>query len=74
MTNVTMDEKAIKDLFKHAIIEVLEERRDLLSDALEEALEEVALSHAIAQGESTATVSREAVFDRLPADGGPTES
>lgn len=73
MTNVTMDENAIKNLFKRAITEVLEERPDLLSDALEEALEEVALSHAIEQGEATAVVSRETVFERLSADDGPNE-
>lgn len=58
----TVGETEIKALFKQAIIEVMEERRDLIRDAVEEALEEIALSRAIAEGETSATVSREDVF------------
>ena len=41
---------------------VLEERRDLLHEVVEAALEDVALVRAIAEGESTELIKREAVF------------
>jgi hypothetical protein len=52
----------LKDLIKAAVAEVLEERRDLLHQAVEEALEDVALARAIEEGESTELVGREEVF------------
>jgi hypothetical protein len=57
------DEGRLKDLFKAAIIEVLEERSDLLRGIVEEAFEEIALARAIAEGEHTEVVSRDRVFE-----------
>ena len=57
-----IDEIQLKALFKSALVEVMEERRDLIRDAVEEALEEIALSRAIQEGESSETVSRDEVF------------
>jgi hypothetical protein len=65
MTPVTLDEARLKDLLKAAIIEVFEERRDLIRDVLEEAIEDIALAHAIEEGEHGARVSREDVFEIL---------
>ncbi len=67
MTPASFNKNELKDLLKAAIVEVLEERRDLLREILEEALEDVGLAYAIQEGESTATASRDAVFEILEA-------
>ncbi len=61
----TIDEKRLKDLFKAAIVEVFEERRDLVRDVVAEALEDIALVRAIDEGAQGANVSREEVFKVL---------
>lgn len=60
-----MDETALKALFKSALIEVLKERPDLIGAAVTEALEDIALARAIQQGERTASVPRDEVFQLL---------
>jgi hypothetical protein len=62
-TSINQDE--IKSIIKAAIIEVLEERPDLLQEAIEGALEEVAFCRAIREGENTEPVDREVVFGVL---------
>ena len=59
------EERRIKVLLKSAVVEVLEERRDLLLDALRESLEDVAMLRAIQQGEKSPTVTRKKIFQRL---------
>ena len=56
------DETQPRAWFKSALIEVMEERGDLIRDAVEEALEDIALAHAIQEGENSETVSRDEVF------------
>ena len=56
------EERRLKGLLKDAVVEVLEERRDLLRDALQESLEDVALVRAIQEGEKSRLVSRQQVF------------
>jgi hypothetical protein len=65
MSSLSVDEGKLKDLLKTAIMEVLEERKDLVRDLLEEALEDIILARAIEAGEQTETVSREEVFKVL---------
>lgn len=65
MATTTLEEKDIKALFKQAMVELLEERRDLFSDALLEALEEVALVSAIQEEEQSELVSRAEIFEIL---------
>ncbi len=62
-TSISQDE--IKKIIKAAIIEVLEERPDLLQEAIENALEDVALYRAIKEGENTEPVKRKEVMDIL---------
>ena len=62
------DEQKLKDLMKSAVLEALEERRDLVREVVEEALEDVALARAIEQVEPGNTVSREEVFRILDGD------
>ena len=57
-----MDETQLKAVFKAALVEVIEERRDLIRDVIEEVLEDAALSRAIEDGANSPTVSREEVF------------
>ena len=68
MTQVPMDEARLKALFKTALVEVLEERKDLLRDAIEETLEDIALARAIEDGRRTEEVSRGEVLSLLEAD------
>jgi hypothetical protein len=62
MSSVALDERQIKDLFKQAVLELFQERRDLLYDLLAEVIEDFALANVIKEDESTETVSRAEVF------------
>lgn len=50
MTEISLENAKLKQLFKTALLEVLEERKDLLREAIEEALEDIALARAIEVG------------------------
>jgi hypothetical protein len=65
MTTATLDEAKLKELLKSAIVEILEERKDLIRELLEEVIEDIALARAIEEGEHTARVSRDEVFEVL---------
>jgi len=65
MPEIFLGEGRIKELLKEAVLEVLEERRDLIYDALAEAMEDFALAKAIQEGESSESVTREQVFQTL---------
>ena len=65
MSEMPLDEGRIKELMKEAVLEVLEERRDLIYDVLAEAMEDFALAKAIKEGESSESVTREQVFQTL---------
>jgi hypothetical protein len=68
MVAPSLSETQLKDALKLALIEVLEERSDLLRDVLAEVMEDVALVRAIQEGEATEPVSRDEVFRALNAD------
>ena len=79
MTKKTFpDEDRLKDLVKTAFREVLDERRDLLCEVLEEALEDVGLvrpacadgtaDRAITEGQLSNLVPRDKVFDLLKSE------
>jgi hypothetical protein len=55
-------ESQLKDALKAALVEVLEERSDLLRDALAEVIEDIAFARAIQEGEASGLVPREEVF------------
>ena len=57
----SMTDDQIKKLVKAALVEVLEERRDLI----QEALEDMALARAIEEGERTELVGRDEVVKLL---------
>ena len=60
-----VEENRLKGLLKTAVAEVLEERQDLLRDALRESLEDVAIIRAIQLGEKSPVITRKKVFRRL---------
>jgi hypothetical protein len=65
MVAPSLSETQLKDVFKAALVEVLEERSDLLRDVLAEVMEDVALVRAIQDGEASGPVSRDEVFRAL---------
>jgi len=60
-----VEERRIKALLKGAVTEVLEERRDLFRDAVEESREETGLVRAIRHGEKIRPTSRKHIFKQL---------
>ncbi len=65
MATVLDDDDKLKEVFKSALVEVLQERRDIVRDLLAEIIEDVAFSRAIAEGENTPAVARDQVFEFL---------
>ncbi|MGV0102028.1 CopG family transcriptional regulator [Nostoc sp. DSM 114160] len=65
MTELNLDEEKIKQLFKTALTEVIQEQKEVFADLLAEIIEDIALEKAIKEGEDTETVSREAIFKIL---------
>lgn len=60
--DMDIDEKRIKELFKEAIVEFIEERKDILCELFAEVIEDIALANAIREGESSGPVSRRDIF------------
>jgi hypothetical protein len=65
MSNILIDEAKLKEAMKSAIVEILEERKDLVREVLEEALEDIALARAIEEGDQSGLATREEVFGAL---------
>ncbi len=65
MATVIESDEKLKEVFKAAIIEVLQERQELVREILDEIIEDIAFSKAIGDGEQTPRVSRESVFEAL---------
>ena len=63
-----LNQDQLKDVLKAAIIEVLEERRDLVREAVEEALEDIALAHASEEGEQSAPVQRSDILATIDGE------
>jgi hypothetical protein len=60
-----IEERRIKTLLKDALVEVLEERQDLLREALQDTLEDVAMVRAIQSGEGSPLATRKKIFQKL---------
>ena len=65
MATQLTDEERLKEVVKSAIVEVLEERKDLVREVIEEALEDAALARAIEVGDRTVMVNREEILRTL---------
>lgn len=61
MANVSLDEKQFKILLKQTLIELFEERRDVFSAIIVEALEEIGLANAIREGRKNEFVGEEEI-------------
>ncbi len=59
------DEDKIREVFKDVLVEMFEKKKNIFHDIVIEAMEEVALSHAIKEGEESGHVSKQEVFDIL---------
>ncbi len=64
--DASLDDARLKALLKETLVELLEERRDEFSQLLLEALEDMALSQAILEGEGTGLVDKKEIFKILP--------
>jgi len=62
MAYKVLDEGQIKESVKQALVELLQERKDLIYDLVTEIVEDYALARAIKEGEQTPKVSREKVL------------
>jgi phosphopantetheine adenylyltransferase len=60
-----IDDEKIKDLFKKAIIEAMEERKDLVYDVLQDVMEDILMVKAIQEGEDSEVVERDEIFQIL---------
>lgn len=58
----SLDDAKIKALLKETLVELLEERREEFSELLLEALEDLALSQAIREGEGTGLVNKKEIL------------
>jgi hypothetical protein len=66
MATITMDESQVKNLFKQALLELFEERRDLFYGLYAEILEDAGMISAIREGKESYTVSRKDVYRYFP--------
>lgn len=62
MVQVRFDTTQLKELVKEAVVEALEQRDERLHEAVTEAIEDIALSRAIKEGDQSDFVSRDEVF------------
>jgi hypothetical protein len=62
---LTAEESRLKRLLESAVVEALEERPELVSAAVADADEDIALARAIREGIETETARREEVFEAL---------
>ena len=60
-----LDEGKLKQILKEALIEALEEKKDVFHELIVEAIEDIGLINAIREGQSTETVSKQEIFDIL---------
>ena len=65
MSETTLDPSELKQLIKSAIAEVIQEQKEVFTDIIIEAMEDIGLAKAIAKGENTEPVSREGIFKIL---------
>ena len=62
---ISMDEIKLKELMKQALVEVLEDRKEVIYTILSEVIEDIALAHAVEEGQTTHSVSKQEILDIL---------
>ena len=65
MNEILENEERLRKVLKSAIIEVLQERHEMVREILADIIEEIAFSRLIAEGENKPAVSRDKIFELL---------
>lgn len=65
MSEITLNPEQLKEILKSAIIELLRDNREEVSEFLAEVIEDVAMERAISEGETTELTSRDSIFQLL---------
>ena len=65
MTTLSFSEQQLKDVVKEALLELLQERRDVAVEILAEVMEDLFLTQAIQQEAETEEVSRDEIMQIL---------
>lgn len=65
MSDITINSSKFKATVKEIILEIFRENREEFSEVFAELIEDIALSKAIEEGESTEYVDRESIFKLL---------
>jgi hypothetical protein len=68
MSSILIDDDKLKGLVKQALVEVLQESRELLYDVVVEAVEDGALARAIKAGQDSPKVDKADVMKALEAE------
>jgi spore coat polysaccharide biosynthesis protein SpsF (cytidylyltransferase family) len=69
MSDITLEDERLKTIFKQAMLELVEERRDVFYDLFAEIMEDLALVQAIKEGVDSEPVSRDEIFEILAGAG-----
>jgi hypothetical protein len=56
--SISQDDQKTKELFKQAMLELLEERKEIFYELFADVIEDAILVHAIREGESTDAIDR----------------
>jgi hypothetical protein len=62
---MSLDDKHTKDLIKQALLELFQERRELVSKLFEEVIEDIGLANAMRDAESSPAVTEKEVLKSL---------
>jgi hypothetical protein len=62
LMTLTIDEQNMKRLLKEALLDLIEERKELFYGLFTEVIEDVGLLQAVKEGEDTEEVSRDELF------------
>lgn len=61
MATISLDEEQFKNLLKETLVELFEERQDLFTAIVAEAIEDIGLANAIREGRKNDLVNRERI-------------
>jgi hypothetical protein len=65
MSEMTINQEQFKEILKSAIVELIRDNREEVSEFLAEIIEDIAMERAIAEGETTELVNRDSIFQIL---------
>ncbi|WGV23733.1 hypothetical protein [Halotia branconii] len=65
MSEITLNSEQLKEILKSAIIELIRDKREEVSEFLAEIIEDIVMERAIAEGETTELVNSDSIFQLL---------